>query len=306
MSDSMCLYGQARRAFLQQENELDEMSQRLQEHSDHMGDFKICTKRLSDDVEDHREHLAVKIRTLTVAGKTLGAAHCKLEEANRLLSGENGHGRLKDLEQKLRMRQQHMITQVAHIYPVRPLDEQTPAAKRGLTSNIIKTSGAESVLPNGPQNRPLAILGLQLSKLSVKKTGYFTDKTEFQKSSTVLGYTAHAVSLIASYLNVPLWYPLRFGGSRSYILDHAPSVELSSVTSVVNSVPTSTSMKTMEFPLFFDGPETTRSSYAIFLLNKDTEQLLDYIGSESLGQRHVLANLKQLTRIIQPQQYISS
>lgn len=44
---------------------------------------------------------------------------------------------------------------------------------------------------NGSQNRPLAILGLQLSKLSVKKAGYFSDKTEFQKSSTVLGYTAH-------------------------------------------------------------------------------------------------------------------
>jgi hypothetical protein len=27
-------------------------------------------------------------------------------------------------------------------------------------------------------------------------------------------------------------------------------------------------MRTMEFPLFFDGQETTRSAYAIFLLNK--------------------------------------
>ncbi|KAK3119650.1 hypothetical protein QOZ80_9AG0673330 [Eleusine coracana subsp. coracana] len=295
---------EARRAFLQQDNELAQMRHRLREHSDHMGDLKICTKKLSDDVEDQREQLAVKIRTLTVAGKTLGAAHSKLEEANRLLSGENGHGRLKNLEQKLRMRQQHMITQVAHVYPVRPLDEQSPAVKRGLTS-IIKTSGAESVLPNGPQ-KPLAILGLQLSKLSVKKTGYFSDKTEFQKSSTVLGFAAHAVSLIASYLNVPLRYPLRFGGSRSYILDHAPSVELSSITSIVSSVPPSTSMKTMEFPLFFDGPETTRSSYAIFLLNKDIEQLLNYIGAESLGPRHVLANLKQLTTIIQSQHYVSN
>ncbi|GJN07098.1 hypothetical protein PR202_ga24893 [Eleusine coracana subsp. coracana] len=228
-----------------------------------------------------------------------------LEEANRLLSGENGHGRLKNLEQKLRMRQQHMITQVAHVYPVRPLDEQSPAVKRGLTS-IIKTSGAESVLPNGPQ-KPLAILGLQLSKLSVKKTGYFSDKTEFR--NLLLFWDSphmYAVSLIASYLNVPLRYPLRFGGSRSYILDHAPSVELSSITSIVSSVPPSTSMKTMEFPLFFDGPETTRSSYAIFLLNKDIEQLLNYIGAESLGPRHVLANLKQLTTIIQSQHYVSN
>jgi len=65
-------------------------------------------------------------------------------------------------------------------------------------------------------------------------------------------------------------------------------------------------MKMMEFPLFFDGQETTRSAYAVFLLNKDIEQLLNYIGAESLGPRHVLANLNQLTTIIQSQQYISS
>jgi ABC-type Mn2+/Zn2+ transport system ATPase subunit len=50
---------------------------------------------------------------------------------------------------------------------------------------------AESMLPNGSQKRPLAILGLQLSKPTAKKTGYFSDKTDFQKSSTVLGYVAH-------------------------------------------------------------------------------------------------------------------
>jgi hypothetical protein len=39
---------------------------------------------------------------------------------------------------------------------------------------------------------------------------------------------------------------------------------------------------------------------------QDIEQLLNYIGAESLGPRHVLANLKQLTTIIQSQQYIST
>ncbi|KAL6905704.1 hypothetical protein ACP4OV_003305 [Aristida adscensionis] len=300
---------EARRAFLQQDNELAEMRQRLQEQSDRMGGLKVDTKKMSEEVEDRREQLCVKIRTLSVAGKTLAASHSKLEEAGKLLSGENGRGRLRNLDRKLRMRQQHMITQVAQIYPVRPLDEQSPDQKPSSVSNINKTKNfsgnAESMLPNGSQNRPLAILGLQLSKLSVKKTGYFSDKTELQKSATVLGYAAHAVSLIASYLNVPLRYPLRFGGSRSYVLDHAPSVEPSSVTSAGSFVPPSTSMRTMEFPLFYDGQETTRSAYAIFLLNKDIEQLLNYIGAESRGPRHVLANLKQLMTITQSQQYVS-
>uniref|UniRef100_A0A0A9FN99 Uncharacterized protein n=1 Tax=Arundo donax TaxID=35708 RepID=A0A0A9FN99_ARUDO len=70
------------------------------------------TKKMSEDVEDQREQLCVKIRTLSMASKTLEAACSKLEEANKLLSGENGGGHLKILEQKLRMRQQYMISQV--------------------------------------------------------------------------------------------------------------------------------------------------------------------------------------------------
>jgi hypothetical protein len=63
-----------------------------------------------------------------------------------LLSGENGCGRLKDLEQQLRMRQQYMVAQVAQIYPVRPLDEQSSDHKPGFTSNITKTSMPFSAL----------------------------------------------------------------------------------------------------------------------------------------------------------------
>lgn len=73
--------------------------------------------------------------------------------------------------------------------------------------------------------------------------------------------------LVASYLDVPLRYPLRLGGSRSYIFDYAPSIEplLDSLT-----IPSKVSLnvKPTEFPLFLDGQDTTRAAYAIFLLNK--------------------------------------
>ena len=76
-----------------------------------------------------------------------------------------------------------------------------------------------------------------------------------------------AVSLIASYLEVPLRYPLRLGGSRSYIHDYAPSSEPTSSESASTSL-LSSNMKATEFPLFLDGQETTRAAYAVFLLNK--------------------------------------
>jgi len=137
---------EARRAFLQQDNELAEMRQRLQEHTHHLGGLKVRTNKSSDDVEGKRQQLCVKIRTLSVASKTLGTARNKLEEANKLLSAENGHGRLKNMEQKLRKRQQYMVTRVAQIYPVRPLDEQSPGHKPGISTSIIKTSMSFSVL----------------------------------------------------------------------------------------------------------------------------------------------------------------
>lgn len=300
---------EARKTFLQQDNELAEMRQRVQSRADFLGELRMQTKELSANVEDRREQLCVKIRTLTVADKTAGAAQSKLQEPGALLSGDCGHGRLKSLERMLRMRQQYMIGQVAQIYPVRHLKEHSPIVKPGLNSSVVRPGDADAISPNGSQNgqTALAILGLQLSKLSIKKTSYFSDKTEIQKSATLLGYVAHAVSLIASYLDVPLRYPLRLGGSHSYIIDHAPSIDPSIAPGVSSSTPSSTSMsmRATEFPLFFEGQETTRSAYAIFLLNKDIEQLLNHIGVESLGPRHVLANLKQLTTIVQSQQYIS-
>lgn len=76
-----------------------------------------------------------------------------------------------------------------------------------------------------------------------------------------------AVSLIASYLKAPLRYPLRLGGSHSYIIDYAPSIEpMSSDSSSETEL--STSMKHVEFPLFLEGQDTTRAAYAVFLLNK--------------------------------------
>ncbi|KAF7150504.1 hypothetical protein RHSIM_Rhsim02G0059000 [Rhododendron simsii] len=148
----------------------------------------------------------------------------------------------------------------------------------------------------------LTILGLDLTVLPFKKMSFFADKKEIQRSATALGYVAHAVSLVASYLHVPLRYPLRLGGSRSYIHDYSPSSEPTSSDSTSNSL-LSSDLKATEFPLFLDGQETTRAAYAVFLLNKDIEQLLNFIGVKSLGPRHVLANLKELLRTILSPEY---
>lgn len=75
------------------------------------------------------------------------------------------------------------------------------------------------------------------------------------------------VALIASYLQVPLRYPLRLGGSRSYIRDYAPSIE-PSLSDLTSSSSVSANSRPVEFPLFLEGQDSTRAAYAVFLLNK--------------------------------------
>ncbi|XP_019705892.1 vacuolar protein sorting 38 isoform X2 [Elaeis guineensis] len=269
---------EVRRESLRQTNELEEMRQQVETRKVALGNLSMRTMRTSEDVKNQREQLCLTIRMLLVAGKNLSAAHQQLQEANKLLSGRRGHGHLRNLQKMLRTRQQYMVNQVAALYPVKGLDEQTYREKHNS--------------------------GLQLTTLPLKKMSFFSDKKEFQSSASVLGYVAHAALLIASYLDVPLRYPLRLGGSRSYIHDYAPSVESISSDLSANPILTGMNAKPTEFPLFLEGQDTTRAAYAIFLLNKDLEQLLNYIGAESLGPRHVLANLKELMRIIQSQEYI--
>lgn len=294
-----------REEYLRQSNELEDMREKLEARKLALRDMSMYTKKTLEEVGSQREQLCMESRMLLVAGKTLSAAHQQLQEANKLLAGKRGHGNLKNLQKMLRRRQQYMITQVSSLYPVKALNETNEKTDSHHGGDRSRDS-ADSPVPKLTKSQhisPLTISGLQLTALPLKKMSLFSNKTETQRSAAVLGYIAHAVFLIASYLDVPLRYPLRLGGSRSYVLDHAPSVESTSSDLVVHST-TCMNARSTEFPLFLEGQDVTRAAYAIFLLNKDLEQLLNYIGAESLGPRHVLANLKELVRIIQSQEYI--
>ncbi|RWR79717.1 UV radiation resistance-associated protein isoform X1 [Cinnamomum micranthum f. kanehirae] len=137
-------------------------------------------------------------------------------------------------------------------------------------------SSATSTKTNNPGMSSLTILGLQLTVPPLKKMSFFSDKEEAHKSATALGYVAHA-----------------------------PSIEPASTDLASNSI-VLTNTKATEFPLFLEGQDTTKAAYAIFLLNKDIEQLLNFAGIQSLGPRHVLANLKELLRTIQSREFIDS
>lgn len=288
---------------LSRSNKLDEMRENLEARKLVMGNMSMRSKVVQEKAKKQEEQLNSEIRSLLMAGTSLSVASRSLQEANSSLAGERGYGHLRNLQKLLRLRQQFMVSQISLLYPVKVVTGHTCEQELDSFSSSSKSGNPSGLKPLDAGS--LTISGLQLTVLPFKKLSFFTDKKEVQRSATALGYVAHAVSLIAFYLEIPLRYPLRLGGSRTYICDYAPSVEPTSSDFTSISLPSSSS-KPMEFPLFLEGQDTTRSAYAVFLLNKDLEQLLNFIGVESLGPRHVLANLKELLNNILSQEYINS
>lgn len=289
-------------------NELEEMRQRVEDRKSVISTMLRDSKVVGEHVKTKEAHLSSEIKSLLVSGKTLQVARRKLQDSVSVLSGERGHLRLRNLQRLLRTRQQYMTSQISFLYPVKTLIG--PAQELELDSFPGGSGpGTPGETPNGnitPRTqRTLTISGLQLSMLPFAQMSFFTDKKQAQKSATALGYVAHAISLTASYLHVPLRYPLRLGGSHSYIRDFAPLVEEPSSSEASSStVAASKNLRYLEFPLFTDGQDATRAAYAVFLLNKDVEQLLTYVGVNSLGPRQVLANLKELFKTILSQEFI--
>ncbi|CAM8898578.1 unnamed protein product [Rhodiola kirilowii] len=285
-------------------NMLDEMREKLEAKKLALKNMSMQVKVATEDAAKQEERLGTELRSLLIAGTALSVARKGLEESSRKLVEEESYVDLRNLQRKLRMRQRQMISQVSFLHRVRVL--MGPGEEQELESfPSINRLGSSPVECKLSRQEVLTISGLQLSMLPFKQLSFFTDKKEVQRTAIVLGYVAHAVLLVASYLKVHLRYPVRFGGSHSYIMDPAPSLD-SSYSESSSSTSSLSNLKTVQFPLFLEGQDTTRAAYAVFLLNKDLEQLLNYIGVRSLGPRHVLANLKELYRTIVSPEYLDS
>lgn len=134
--------------------------------------------------------------------------------------------------------------------------------------------------------------------------GWSSDPDHCQRTAAALGYVAHIVKLMAGYLDVPLRYPIKSRASKSLIYNCAPAEEklpvqgggwLSSRSWRRSSSNFSgRSLVPEEFPLYYQGSDRSRFAYAIFLLDKDIQQLLSAHGIKPNGPSFVLQNLYNL------------
>jgi len=97
--------------------------------------------------------------------------------------------------------------------------------------------------------------------------------------STALGFASHLIHMLAYYLEVPLRFPIRPMSSRSTISDP--------ITASLGD--------SRQFPLYAKGSDRYRFEYAVFLLNKNIEQLMNSQGLVNLVDlRNTLPNLRYL------------
>ncbi|OCT93331.1 hypothetical protein XELAEV_18016399mg [Xenopus laevis] len=95
--------------------------------------------------------------------------------------------------------------------------------------------------------------------------------------AVALGYTAHLVSMVSFFLQIPLRYPILHKGSRSAIKDN------------INDKLTE---KEREFPLYPKGGEKLQFDYGVYLLNKNIAQLRYQYALGTPDLRQTLPNLK--------------
>ncbi|MCO5606723.1 hypothetical protein L7F22_060913 [Adiantum nelumboides] len=237
----------------------------------------------------------------------------QLEDACKHLEGEGGQGRLLHLQSLLRARRRLMVSQIAALYPIVPAPSFVPIGK-SLTPNaaLLQQRHLANIIPQSSDSSnkdiksvdkndslPMTIGGLHAVAPLNTRPGLYTEPSDHESSATALGYVAHSLALLAACLDVPLRYPIRLGASRSYIQDYAPIVESNeAATNGAGSSSGGLERSLVEFPLFNEGQDSTRSAYAVFLLNKDLEQVLNYMGAESVGPRHTLPNLNKIIKLV--------
>ena len=136
------------------------------------------------------------------------------------------------------------------------------------------------------QNKALAftIRGLHLPNTEA------TDTEPPDKLAAALGHVAQLLQLLSFYLAQPLPYPISPRSSTSTIYDPISLLKTTNTSTAPNA-----DLALRTYPLFSRGVPRFRFEYALFLLNKDIQLLLESaFGVKLLDIRHTLPNLKYL------------
>lgn len=263
--------------------------------------LKLAAARqaLETELESGRRDLALR-RSELIAKKAgvlrqmenVENARVRLADSADLMY-DTTFNRLSITQQSLTYRRWELAQGVAHIFSLSAIDAlRTPPASPS------RHESADTVLEKRPRN--ISICGLELDSSVIKKNKETMLDQEIgnnsEKLATALGYVAHILQLLSNYFDLPLRYPVQPVNSRSYICDFV----VPSSTTGGGGSGAAHFAETIKFPLYIDHVgverERTRFAYAVFLLNKDIEQILNAHGLDAYGvaPHFTLSNLHKL------------
>jgi UV radiation resistance-associated gene protein len=126
------------------------------------------------------------------------------------------------------------------------------------------------------------------------------DPPEPETTAAALGYVAMVVQLLERKMLIALPYPVVPRGSNSEIFDPiSPPGETKAVEKLPpGERPTMQNSPSRMFPLFSKGSIAWRFRWAVFLLNRDIEELLRHNNLKAIDQRKTLANVKLLLTVL--------
>ncbi|OAV95630.1 hypothetical protein PTTG_04153 [Puccinia triticina 1-1 BBBD Race 1] len=251
-------------------------------------------ENIQDQLRDRQGELKRRRKLTEAARNSLTEARVKnvIEQRERLLGRELP--RREACRRELSKRRSELVVDLSTIYPIEPTSSSASASSisNPSVSRLLLFSIANIILPNleptqSISNKPSSSTSTTTASAGTTETGpsliqFFHSKPldladDDLIVSTALGFVAHLVQLLALYLAVPLLYPVNFIGSRSLVSD------------LVSRIPGPRS-----FPLYFKGVDRFRFEYAVFLLNKNIEQIMYHQKVVVSDLRHTLPNLKNL------------
>lgn len=224
----------------------------------------VTLQRLEEDKASLQSTQKLGLRQCTHKRSQLQTRRHRLESARNILQAKEASLEQSQTDRSLDMdvyrsillsgaqRRASIIGQLSTIFPIDLVDA---------TNILFSICGMP--LPNGDFETSLQ-----------RSSGLDFDDDHI---SSALGFVAQAVQLLAAYLTIPLYYPIRCMGSRSLVQDPISQMKGPKI-----------------FPLYSRGVDQYRFEYAVFLLNKNIEQIMleHNIGVMDLTQ--TLPNLKNI------------
>ncbi|GAA6021710.1 hypothetical protein JCM10207_008551 [Rhodosporidiobolus poonsookiae] len=233
-----------------------EMSRERAELRDAVEDLEACKEAVDEEVAEAVDDLATRRAKLRARRERLERAKA-LDEAN-LRELERKKDELDADEESLADLSSSSLTRRTKLIT--------------LLSHIFPIEPAQPTV-SSPSPPPLLFT---IHDLPLPNSSFPFSYSDDELSSA-LGYAAQLTHMLAAYLGVPLVYPIRCAGSRSTVFDGVSRMK-----------------GVRAFPLYGKGVEQYRFDYAVFLLNKNIEQLMYSQRLTCLDLRNTLPNLKTL------------